>query len=162
LYSTNALPKRYYGQKKANQSGKKRELSVFSWYFSLLYFFANRKSPFLCIIKTRKTNTTMKNILTSALFALSLTAAHAQFGPGGPGGMQGGDGNGRNRSTNTPQQPTLNLESTAPKGNSRITGFVIDSAATQAVEFANIALFSKTTGKPVLTVLWPTKKASLP
>lgn len=90
----------------------------------------------------------MKNILTSALFALSLTAAHAQFGPGGPGGMQGGDGNGR-RSTNTQQQPTLNLESTAPKGNSKITGFVIDSAATQAVEFANIALFSKATGKPI-------------
>ncbi len=93
----------------------------------------------------------MKNILTSALFALSLTAAHAQFpgGHGGPGGMQGGDGNGRNRNTNTQQQPTLNLESTAPKGNSKITGFVIDSAATQAVEFANIALYSKATGKPV-------------
>jgi outer membrane receptor protein involved in Fe transport len=90
----------------------------------------------------------MKNILTSALFALSLTAAHAQFGPGGPGGM-GGDGNGRNRNTNTQQQPTLNLESTAPKGNSKITGFVIDSSATQAVEFANIALYNKATGKPV-------------
>lgn len=90
----------------------------------------------------------MKNILTLVIVALGMTAAHAQF-PGGPGGMQGGgDGNGRNRNTNT-QQPSLNLESTAPKGNSRITGFVIDSAATQAVEFANIALFSKATGKPV-------------
>lgn len=89
----------------------------------------------------------MKNILTLVIVALGMTAAHAQF-PGGPGGMQSGDGNGRNRNTQT-QQPSLNLESTAPKGNSRITGFVIDSAATQAVEFANIALFNKATGKPV-------------
>ena len=93
----------------------------------------------------------MKTIITSVIFALGITAAHAQFpggGPGGPGGMQGGDGNGRNRNTNT-QQPTLNLESTAPKGNSKITGFVIDSAATKAIEFANIALYSKATGKPI-------------
>lgn len=89
----------------------------------------------------------MKNILTLVIVALGMTAAHAQF-PGGPGGMQSGDGNGRNRNTTT-QQPSLNLESNAPKGNSRITGFVIDSAATQAVEFANIALFNKATGKPV-------------
>ncbi|WP_428666738.1 TonB-dependent receptor domain-containing protein [Runella sp.] len=93
----------------------------------------------------------MKTIITSILFALGLTAAHAQFpgGPGGPGGMQSGDGNGRNRSTNNAQTPTLNLEGTAPKGNSKITGFVIDSAATKAVEFANIALYNKATGKPV-------------
>ena len=62
----------------------------------------------------------MKNILTLVIVALGMTAAHAQF-PGGPGGMQSGDGNGRNRNTQT-QQPSLNLESTAPKGNSRITG----------------------------------------
>ncbi|MFD1820803.1 Outer membrane receptor for ferrienterochelin and colicins [Pseudarcicella hirudinis] len=36
-----------------------------------------------------------------------------------------------------------------PKGNSKISGYVIDSAATKAVEFANIALFSKITNKPV-------------
>lgn len=90
----------------------------------------------------------MKTLITSILFALGMTAAHAQF-PGGPGGMPSGDGNGRNRNTNNMQTPALNLEGIAPKGNSKITGFVIDSAATQAVEFANIALYSKTTGKAV-------------
>ncbi|RDB06076.1 TonB-dependent receptor domain-containing protein [Runella aurantiaca] len=87
----------------------------------------------------------MKTLITSILFALGMTAAYAQF----PGGMQGGDGNGRNRNTGAMQNPTLNLEGTAPKGNSKITGFVIDSAATQAVEFANIALYSKATGKAI-------------
>lgn len=90
----------------------------------------------------------MKTLITSILFALGMTAAYAQF-PGGPGGMQGGDGNGRNRNTGAMQTPALNLEGTAPKGNSKITGFVIDSAATQAVEFANIALYSKATGKAI-------------
>ncbi|MCU0340120.1 MAG: TonB-dependent receptor [Spirosomaceae bacterium] len=89
----------------------------------------------------------MKTIITSIILTLGLTAAHAQF-PGGPGGMPSGDGNGRNRNAQ-PQQPTLNLESTAPKGNAKITGFIVDSAATQAVEFANIALYSKTTGKAI-------------
>lgn len=92
----------------------------------------------------------MKTILITTLLALGLTAAQAQFpggGPGGPGGSPSGDGNGRNKSTNT--QPTLNLESTAPKGNSKIIGFVIDSSATKAVEFASIALYNKTTGKPI-------------
>lgn len=89
----------------------------------------------------------MKTLLTSIFFALGLTATQAQF-PGGPGGMPTGDGNGRNRNTNVPQ-PTFTLESSTPKGNSKITGFVIDSAATQAVEFANIALYSKATGKPI-------------
>ena len=50
----------------------------------------------------------MKTIITSVIFALGITAAHAQFPGGGPGGMQGGDGNGRNRNTNM-QQPALNL-----------------------------------------------------
>lgn len=88
----------------------------------------------------------MKNIITTVILALGMTAAHAQF-PGGSRGMNQGDGNGRNKNTN--EQPTLNLESTAPKGNSKITGFVVDSSVTQAVEFANIALYNKTTGKPV-------------
>ncbi len=36
-----------------------------------------------------------------------------------------------------------------PRGNSRITGYVVDSAITKAVEFASVALFSKATNKPV-------------
>lgn len=36
-----------------------------------------------------------------------------------------------------------------PKGNAKITGYVIDSAATKAVEFASIALYNKSDGKAV-------------
>lgn len=89
-----------------------------------------------------------KQLLFSiVLIFVSLSSVFAQF-PGGPppGGM--GDGNGRNR-TAAPQAPTLNLDANTPKGNSKITGYVIDSAVTKAVEFANVALYSKATGKPV-------------
>jgi outer membrane receptor protein involved in Fe transport len=64
--------------------------------------------------------------------------ARAQF-PTMPGGQR-------------PQQPAA-LPGTAndasPRGTGRITGFIIDSAATQAVEFANVALYSVATNKPV-------------
>ncbi|MBC7893325.1 MAG: carboxypeptidase regulatory-like domain-containing protein, partial [Sphingobacteriaceae bacterium] len=36
-----------------------------------------------------------------------------------------------------------------PRGNSRITGYVVDSSITKAIEFASIALYSKATNKPV-------------
>ncbi len=36
-----------------------------------------------------------------------------------------------------------------PKGNARITGYVVDSALTKAIEFASVALYNKTTGKAV-------------
>jgi ferric enterobactin receptor len=36
-----------------------------------------------------------------------------------------------------------------PKGSGKITGFVVDSALTKAVEFASIALVDKTTNKPI-------------
>ncbi len=90
----------------------------------------------------------MKNLIQ--LIALSLlinNALLAQFGPP----MGGGDGNGRNRndSPNGSQANTLNLEGNAPKGNSKITGYIIDSAATVAVEYANIALINKDTKKTV-------------
>ncbi|WP_077921035.1 TonB-dependent receptor domain-containing protein [Spirosoma sp. 209] len=49
--------------------------------------------------------------------------------------------------------PTKALPGTAgdqsPKGNARITGYVLDSAQTKAVEFASVALYNKTTGKAV-------------
>jgi outer membrane receptor protein involved in Fe transport len=35
------------------------------------------------------------------------------------------------------------------RGSGKITGFVVDSAVTKAVEFANVGLFSKKTGQPV-------------
>jgi outer membrane receptor protein involved in Fe transport len=86
-------------------------------------------------------------ILTLIIFATGL--ATAQFGPGGPGGQSGGDANGRPKSNNMPQAPTLNLDGNAPKGNSKIYGFVIDETVTTAVEFANIALYNKATKKVV-------------
>ena len=64
----------------------------------------------------------------------SLTPALAQFPMGGAA-------------------PTKALPGTAgdqtPKGSSKITGFVVDSSVTKAVEFANIALYNKATGKAV-------------
>lgn len=50
-----------------------------------------------------------------------------------------------------PQKTEASAVLAAPvaKGNAKITGYVIDSAATQAVEFANIALFNKATNKIV-------------
>jgi ferric enterobactin receptor len=92
-----------------------------------------------------------KSTLLTLLLIACTTAVFAQF-PGGPGGggSQGGDGNGRNRpNANTPQTPAFSLDGNTPKGNSKITGYVIDSTVTKAVEFANVALYSKATGKPV-------------
>jgi outer membrane receptor protein involved in Fe transport len=93
----------------------------------------------------------MKKFITIlSLIAFVGTSAMAQFPGGGPGGMGGqrGDGNGR-MGNQQPQQKTLNLDGDAPKGNSKITGFVVDEALTSAVEFANIALHNKATNKVV-------------
>ncbi|MEA5261003.1 outer membrane beta-barrel family protein [Arcicella aquatica] len=88
----------------------------------------------------------MKKLLSLILIIFTTSEiALAQFG-GPPNGGGGGDGNGRNRST---QQNTPSFEINTPKGNSKISGFIIDSTATSAVEFANISLISKTTNKPV-------------
>jgi hypothetical protein len=88
------------------------------------------------------------------LLALCLfigNATFAQFGPPMGGGGNGGDGNGRSRNNGSlgPQTNTPNLEGNAPKGNSKITGYIIDSSATIAVEFANVALINKDTKKTV-------------
>lgn len=90
-----------------------------------------------------------KFIILSLISTLSLTA-FAQF-PGGPPGGGGGDGMGRSRNNNNPgATPKANvLEDNTPKGNSKITGYVIDENVTTAVEFATISLISKTTNKPV-------------
>ncbi|HEV7348175.1 TonB-dependent receptor domain-containing protein [Telluribacter sp.] len=90
----------------------------------------------------------MKNSLhLTFFFLLAGTVAMAQFPGGGPGGRPSGDGNGRSRPGG--DAPTFSLESNAPRGNSKITGFVVDSAVTKAVEYATIALIDKTTKKPI-------------
>lgn len=75
------------------------------------------------------------------LSALSLVGFNlwAQF-PGVPG-MGGGQ--------NRQQQAIPGTAQAAPKGSAKIVGYVIDSAATKAVEFASVALINKTTNKPV-------------
>lgn len=84
----------------------------------------------------------IKLLAFSSFIGLSFIS-NAQDAPSGrpAGGMPpGGIPNGGNNTLPT---------NTAPKGNGKITGYVIDSMATQAVEFANIALFNKATNKPV-------------
>ncbi len=88
----------------------------------------------------------MKKLLT--LFLIIFTSSEialAQFG--GPPNGGGGDGNGRRQTSQ--QQAAPSFEINTPKGNSKISGFIIDSTATNAVEFANISLINKATKKPV-------------
>jgi outer membrane receptor protein involved in Fe transport len=79
-------------------------------------------------------------IITSLFFC---STAFAQWGP--PGG--GGHGRQEDRTPpNRQQNRELNLD-VAPKGNSKITGNVVDAELTTAVEFASVALLDGTTGK---------------
>ena len=84
-------------------------------------------------------------LLLTITLSLSILTTFAQFGPPG-GGRPGGDGNGRQRSEDSEPK---NFEITTPKGNSKISGIVVDSALTKSVEYATIALFEKTTNKPI-------------
>ena len=94
----------------------------------------------------------MKKILQLIAFTLLVSnTVFAQFGPPTGGGRSGGDNIGRNRndSQNGSKTNLPNLEGNAPKGTSKITGYILDSAATSAIEYANIALINKATKKPV-------------
>lgn len=74
-------------------------------------------------------------LILSSLINLEIMA---QFPMGGMGG-------GRPKE----QTPIPGTAQAAPKGSAKITGFIIDSAATKAVEFASVALIQKATNKPV-------------
>ncbi len=88
-----------------------------------------------------------KNLLLILTLLMGSLAAQAQFPGGGPGGGRpSGDGNGRTR---TESSQTQAFEIPQTKGNSKITGYVVDSSLTSAVEYATIALFDKATQKPV-------------
>jgi ferric enterobactin receptor len=90
-------------------------------------------------LKRKKNKIMDKNIFVfSLLMLLGTGQVFAQFG----GKPQSGSENGRS-GRSSEQTPTLNLDGDAPKGNSKITGYVIDSAVTVAVEYANIALINK-------------------
>jgi outer membrane receptor protein involved in Fe transport len=83
----------------------------------------------------------MKKLLLSiALSLLICINIFAQFPM--MGGMDGGRRNKENTAIPGTAQAT-------PKGSGKISGYVIDSSNTKAVEFASIALISKATNKPV-------------
>src|SRR5690606_14969965 len=70
------------------------------------------------------------------------TTTFAQWGPPG-----GGGGRTQERVPPNRQQTTeLNLD-VSPKGNSKISGHVVDEELTTAVEFASIALLDASTGR---------------
>jgi outer membrane receptor protein involved in Fe transport len=88
-------------------------------------------------------HTIMKKILLLlAIINFVVFNAMAQFPMGG-----GGFGGGGSRRSEQMQMP--GTAQSGPKGSAKITGYVIDSAATKAVEFASIALTSKETKKIV-------------
>lgn len=75
--------------------------------------------------------------LLIALILFSGITAIAQR-PGGGGGRPGG----------APERPSsFEMDTGLPKGNSNIVGYVIDSAVTIAVEFANISVLDAASGK---------------
>jgi outer membrane receptor protein involved in Fe transport len=80
----------------------------------------------------------MKNSLFIFAIALSFSIK-AQFPMGGPGA-------GATKPKTAIIPGTFDDQA---KGTGKITGYVIDSSATKAVEFANIGLFNKANGKPV-------------
>ncbi|MDP5140765.1 MAG: carboxypeptidase regulatory-like domain-containing protein, partial [Spirosomaceae bacterium] len=87
----------------------------------------------------------MKNLLGLVLALLfTVSQSYAQGGPPG-GGRPSGDGNGR--PTRDAANQELNLEGNRPRGNSKISGYIIDSAATVAVEYATIAMLDNDTKK---------------
>ncbi|UTA67616.1 TonB-dependent receptor domain-containing protein [Emticicia sp. 21SJ11W-3] len=72
-------------------------------------------------------------ILIASVFT-SFTAAQAQFPMGGAPATKALPGTAGDQT---------------PKGNSKISGIVVDSTTNKTVEFASVALLDKTTGKPV-------------
>ncbi|WP_375444821.1 TonB-dependent receptor domain-containing protein [uncultured Fibrella sp.] len=76
-------------------------------------------------------------LISAALLTASLSApAFAQF-PGMVGGAT------------QPKALPGTAGDNSPKGTAKITGYVVDSAQTKAVEFASIALYNTATGKAV-------------
>ena len=112
-------------------------------------------------MKSARFGAAKKQLLSLAFVFAVGTAAFAQFpgggGPGGGGFNRGGGGfNNQNqtdgvrgrRETDATGIPGTANDPT-PRGNSKITGYVVDSSVTKAVEFANVALYNRATGKPV-------------
>ncbi len=88
----------------------------------------------------------MKTLFAILLCFISLTV-HSQWGPPGGGGRDGGGGTERQRPSAQPQQ--ANLDGDAPKGNSKVTGIILNAEGIEPVMFANVALYNNKTKKPV-------------
>lgn len=82
----------------------------------------------------------------TAVFGISIYS-QAQFPGGGMGGMRGGgsDRGGTMRGPMDQQQRPTDL----PKGNGKISGFVIDSLTGKPVEYATVAVVDIKSGKPI-------------
>lgn len=80
-----------------------------------------------------------KLTLLSILFIGTLTVTYAQMGGGGFGGGSRSGGGFPGMS----QQQTQIPQEEIPRGNSKISGKLIDSTTNNAVEFASIAIFDK-------------------
>ncbi|GAB4039684.1 TonB-dependent receptor [Spirosoma jeollabukense] len=79
---------------------------------------------------------------TGILYLLTTGITLAQLPVGTPDAQSSGQ---TSQSTST----TLGTGEIAPKGNAKISGYVVDSTLTKAVEFANIAVYSTLTNKLV-------------
>ncbi len=93
----------------------------------------------------------MNKLLLSLALLFSTASVFAQF-PGGGGPPGGGFNRGGNddiRQRNRQTDPNQATAEPIAKGNAKITGYVVDSSITKAVEFASVALYSKATNKPV-------------
>ncbi|UBM60555.1 TonB-dependent receptor [Marinilongibacter aquaticus] len=88
----------------------------------------------------------MKRISIVLLLLVLSFGTQAQFGR--PSG--GGSENGRPQRSSSQGPGALQaIEDNAPKGNAKITGYVIDSAMTSAIEYANIAMRNEENNKVV-------------
>ncbi len=87
-----------------------------------------------------------KILLILTIFSIFSTDILAQFGPGGGGGFPGmGGGTRKDRE----QMAIPGTAQAQPKGSAKISGYVVDSSVSKAVEYASVALMVKATKKPV-------------
>ncbi|MES2794332.1 MAG: outer membrane beta-barrel family protein [Bacteroidota bacterium] len=99
----------------------------------------------------KKLKTSISILLIMVNFGLVAQFGPGGGGPGGPGGWQGNRGgseNGRPKTNATTPNAELNLDGNVPKGNSKVTGYIINESVSKAVEYASVALYNSATKKP--------------
>ena len=79
---------------------------------------------------------------------------------GGPGGGNRGSGeNGRAKPATGSPNAEVNLDGNVPKGNSKVTGYIVNETLSKAVEYASVALYNQAT-KNRQTEQWLMKKVN--